>query len=342
MKPTQYRHNIVVALTLASIVACSDSPTADSATPADDPLQLLSIDTDQITVSGISSGGYMASQLHVAHSSTFSGAAIIAAGPWWCAKGNISRALDLCIKGGSFDSAETRAHLDSLASAGDIDPAANLSADPVWLFHGRNDVTVASTVVEAAAQFYRNVGNPQKVVSVTDVPAAHAIATVDQGSPCTEFSPPYINACNYDMAGELLQHLTQRRATPPTAPGGQIVAIDVPDARAANLLSTASAYVPEQCLSGTACGIHVALHGCQQSTEVIGDAFVLTAGYNRWADALDLVVLYPQVASSSLAPMNPLGCWDWWGYTGDDYVTKSAPQIAAIKNMLDTLSGVQQ
>jgi len=34
---------------------------------------------------------------------------------------------------------------------------------------------------------------------------------------------------------------------------------------------------------------------------------------------------------------NPRGCWDWWGYTGPDYHTHTAPQIHAVKAMLDRL-----
>jgi hypothetical protein len=48
-------------------------------------------------------------------------------------------------------------------------------------------------------------------------------------------------------------------------------------------------------------------------------------------------VLYPQTQSSA---SNPQACWDWWSYVdhSDDYVTKSGPQIMAIKAMLDALT----
>jgi hypothetical protein len=48
-----------------------------------------------------------------------------------------------------------------------------------------------------------------------------------------------------------------------------------------------------------------------------------------------LVILFPQVSASVL---NPKGCWDWWGYTGNDYLTKNAPQIAAIWRMVERLA----
>jgi hypothetical protein len=37
-------------------------------------------------------------------------------------------------------------------------------------------------------------------------------------------------------------------------------------------------------------------------------------------------------------PLNPYGCWDWWGYTDFNYAVKAGPQIAAIKMMLDRLT----
>ena len=35
---------------------------------------------------------------------------------------------------------------------------------------------------------------------------------------------------------------------------------------------------------------------------------------------------------------NPLGCWDWWGYSGSDYLTRAGPQIKAVRAMIDRLA----
>jgi hypothetical protein len=40
-----------------------------------------------------------------------------------------------------------------------------------------------------------------------------------------------------------------------------------------------------------------------------------------------MVILYPQAKKSTLAPSNPNGCFDWWGYSDSaiskgNYVTK--------------------
>ena len=56
------------------------------------------------------------------------------------------------------------------------------------------------------------------------------------------------------------------------------------------------------------CPLHVAFHGCLQSLGKINTTFVEHAGYNAWAEANGIVVLYPQATANAL---NPKGCWDW-------------------------------
>ena len=36
-------------------------------------------------------------------------------------------------------------------------------------------------------------------------------------------------------------------------------------------------------------------------------------------------------------PLNPEGCWDWWGYSGADYTVRSGVQIQAIAAMIGRL-----
>jgi poly(3-hydroxybutyrate) depolymerase len=100
-------------------------------------------------------------------------------------------------------------------------------------------------------------------------------------------------------------------------------------------------FIPEACES-VRCRVHVAFHGCRQSADEIGERFVREAGYNRWADANRLIVLYPQTIKRTWGIYNPRGCWDWWGYTGPRYHTKEGGQIRAVKAMLDRLSAPRQ
>ena len=103
-------------------------------------------------------------------------------------------------------------------------------------------------------------------------------------------------------------------------------------------------YVPAACTDGSEavakCRLHVAFHGCEQYVDRIHDLFFRDAGYNAWADANRVIVLYPQatpwlrLADVSQITGNPKGCWDWWGYSGDDYLGRNGKQMRAVREMI--------
>jgi hypothetical protein len=110
-----------------------------------------------------------------------------------------------------------------------------------------------------------------------------------------------------------------------------------------SMAETGYVYVPAACDNGQQkCRVHVVLHGCKQNTATIGDHFYRNAGYNEWADSNAIIVLYPQTVASAFGdgtvPMNPEGCWDWFGFTNGNYAKKSGRQITTIKGMLDKLT----
>src|SRR3954452_16646711 len=67
---------------------------------AAEPLMKLGADVRAVTVSGVSSGAYMAVQFHVAHSAMVHGAAAIAGGPYYCAQGSLWTAHYNCMTPG--------------------------------------------------------------------------------------------------------------------------------------------------------------------------------------------------------------------------------------------------
>jgi len=131
----------------------------------------------------------------------------------------------------------------------------------------------------------------------------------------------------------------------------------VPDGKTAvnGLHDTGLVYVPGACAEGETCSLHVVLHGCEQSTEVLGDTFYKKIGVNEWADANGIVVLYPQARSVDRATLdaafprrrfqnsfavNPHGCWNWWGYGYDErFALKDGVQIGAIHGMIKRVMG---
>ncbi|MDJ0939318.1 MAG: PHB depolymerase family esterase [Woeseiaceae bacterium] len=322
----------IVCLLLATcLAACGGdepAPVADART--------FDIDSSRVTVSGVSSGGYMAGQLHVAHSALFSGVGIVAAGTWYCAAGDMTKALGPCMKGGDVDPESLAAYAQQAAQSGTIDSLDNLAGAQVWLFHGANDAIIDAAVVEASGAFYT--ANGASVTIVDDVPVVHGMPALGAAAGCDEFASPFLNDCNYDAAGELLGAL-YGELEPRVEAAGKLIEIPQLGADDAEMIGNAFLYVPAACAAGETCGLHVALHGCQQSSEYVGDAFASGAGYNEWAESNRLLVLYPQVASSKLMPLNPQGCWDWWGYTDENYATRSGVQVATIKAMIDGLAG---
>ena len=317
---------------LLLVASCGGEPEVESA-----PVPTFDVDLSRVTVSGVSSGAYMAGQLHVAHSALFSGVGLIAGGPYWCASGAMQKGLGPCMNGGDVGLDELRAYATLQAADGAIDAPGNLADDKVWLFHGALDTVVSEDVVAAARSFYEGFLAAEDILMITDVEAPHGVPTLNVGADCDSVTTPFLNACDYDAAGALLQAINGP-LNPRTTASGALMAVPQPGADEAEMLELALLYVPASCGNGETCGVHVALHGCQQSAEFVGDAFAAGAGYNEWAESNNLLVLYPQVASSKLAPLNPLGCWDWWGYTGEAYATKSGGQVAVIKATLDSLS----
>jgi poly(3-hydroxybutyrate) depolymerase len=312
-----------------------------SAAAAAEGLRGYGADSTTFTVSGVSSGGYMAVQMQVAHSSRIKGVAALAAGPYYCAQGSLWTATQNCMRPGWWTPLPSlqilKRHTDRLAQEKRIDPTAQLSQARVWLFSGAADRTVTSPVVEALSGFYAlfNV----KAVTVKDRAAGHAMVTENAGAACGTTAPPFINDCDYDAAGELLRHLLGSLSPATSRPGGRLLAFDqreFADAHAISMADDGYVYVPRACESER-CRIHVAFHGCRQGAAAVGERFVRDAGYNRWADTNRLIVLYPQAIARTWWVYNPRGCWDWWGYTGGDYATKDGAQIRAVVAMVERL-----
>ncbi|HSA88739.1 MAG TPA: prolyl oligopeptidase family serine peptidase [Burkholderiales bacterium] len=302
---------------------------------AADRLPAYGADVAAFTVSGVSSGGYMAVQVQVAHSSRVHGVGALAAGPYYCARGSLWTAWGQCMSGAP---AVSRSDPDRYAREKRIDPVANIAKARVWLFSGTQDRTVVPAVVDALARQYTLLG--AQPVTVRHKPAGHAMVTENAGNACAVTEPPFINDCDYDAAGELLRHLLGALSPPPKSADGRLIAFDQRELGGTSAISMAAegfVYVPRVC--GTErCRVHVAFHGCRQGVEAVDEQFVRNAGYNRWADTNRLIVLYPQVAARYWWwPFNPRGCWDWWGYTGPAYATKEGPQIRAVMAMVERL-----
>jgi poly(3-hydroxybutyrate) depolymerase len=323
---------------------------------AAEDLPNLGVALPQTSVSGLSSGAYMAGQIEVAHSKNIVGAGIVAGGPFACAETasgelfpywpivvwqNATQAANACMKDswGAPDAEKLAKRAKELAEDGKIDELSGLADDKVYLFSGNEDQTVVRAVVEAAKRFYQAAGVPEGNVTLVEKEGGHAFLTETEGTACGLSKDPYVSDCDYDQARAILEWIYGAPlADPSPSPTGKFITFDQSafnDGVPNGLAAEGVVYVPEDCVGHTGCRLHIALHGCDQAHETVGDAFIEKTGFARYADTNRLVVLFPQIAGSVV---NPHGCWDWWGYSDIDYLGKDAPQIKAVWAMAERLA----
>lgn len=297
------------------------------------PLGTWNVDPAQITVSGASSGALMATQLFVAHSATFKGVGSLAGGPWFCGVGSFLRTVMECLKTPNLVDVEELVDAAlRFERTDDIDPLGNLANNYGYVFSGTIDSVVPSGYSVKWEEFFGHFINETHIASEYGITAEHTMPTdyYNDGNPCTVAKPPYISNCNYDVVHAMFRHMYFESELAPRGAYNysNLLSFDQGDFGGVSMDSKAFVYVPTACRQGTTCKLHVALHGCNQfwSNPEVGTQFVEFAGYNLWAETNNIIVLYPQTEPTVLLG-NPQGCWDWWGYTGREYVTRSGRQI---------------
>lgn len=317
------------------------------ATACAQTLPALAIDPNLVSVSGLSSGAFFAVQYHVAFSDELVGAGVVAGGPFYCALGEEAIAITECMNEPSAISLSVLyAATSAMAAAGDIANPQNLNGSAVYLFSGTKDTVVNPGTMTKLQQYYQNYH--ADVTTEFTIPAEHSIVTNAYGNPCSELGSPYINNCQYDSAGKMLNVIYSNLQAPTADPDLSYIfpfsiAPFLPSgvsAAAASLSSTSYIFIPPACYANTTgapCKLHVAHHGCNQNYVAVGGDFVEHAGYLQWAQTNNIVVLFPQTATTALK--NPDGCFDWWGYTGHDYATIKGVQMATVHSMVTSLVG---
>ena len=320
-----------LALLSIGVAACGDTTPSLPAAPVEYDAELKG----RISVSGVSAGGYLAHQVHVAYAEKVGGVAIIAGGPYHCSEGSVQTALARCMTGEGLDVEPLKAFARDFADAGDIAALDELTTARVWIFHSPVDSVVSPIAGAALRDFYAEFVPRSNIAFISTLDAAHGWVTIDSGARCEELGGDFINACDYDAAGELLGHVYGDLNPRGDAVAENLITIDVSgyfdsDSDVADM---AYAYVPGNCRENSAgCRLHLALHGCKQGAEFIEDRFVTQVGINEWAQTNEIIVIYPQLEKSVF---NPNGCWDWWGYTDDDYDRRGGPQVAGIGAIID-------
>lgn len=349
------RQHILPALALGGVLVANATFAAQLAS--------YNVDIKQTSVSGLSSGAFMTSQLYVTHSDIMVGAGIVAGGPYLCAKsyetspGWENASVTCMSPKTSFTGPNTKALVEKAreyAAAKQIDPLENLQDDRIYIYTGKNDKTVTTQVVDETNNFFLQVGVPASSIQYArdTEDAGHAFITLDKGNKCDVNDTPYISDCDDHQAMDIIQQIYPDARAPAEEASGKVIAFDqkefIGDDQFAmsSMSDTGHIYVPKACEEGTEiCRVHVAIHGCGQSDasfaeDKVEDTHYYTdTGYNSVADSNNLIILYPQVDRSDA---NPRGCWDFWGYTDENFYSQDGVQIKALYHMIQRLAGGKQ
>ena len=317
---------------------------------------LVQLNTDSITLSGLSSGAYMAVQYSIAHSGSINGTAVFAGGPFYCAESTLLLAESRCMSHFQGDEvAEVLAKYTFDASeVGTIDDVENLRNGRMrfYLYSGTDDSVVDPSVMQGLKSYLGLMGVSSSFIEgVFDVDSEHCLPTDASGpifEPCATLSEPYIGECNYDGAGNALKAILGEEDLKPRVNmiEDNLIEYSQVEYNVHGSLSSINdvgyIYIPTSCQGGNTsasnCRLHVSFHGCKQNVQIIGDTYARYSGFNEWAEANNIVVLYPYVRPSlDGLPLNPKGCWDWWGYTNDEYGLKSGWQIEFVHELINAI-----
>jgi poly(3-hydroxybutyrate) depolymerase len=91
-----FKHIWVIVALLGGLAGPMPSAAAQQETTLAELGRRLKIELETISVSGVSSGGSIAHQFHVAHSTNLIGVGIVAGGPYHCAQGDVIRGMQTC------------------------------------------------------------------------------------------------------------------------------------------------------------------------------------------------------------------------------------------------------
>lgn len=286
----------------------------------------LSFSAAKVSVSGISSGAFMALQLMVLSSTEIETAVVLAGGPPQCARVYGVQTIQVCMK------SPEKIDVEALVKSGlQHNLTANNIKKKIVLYHGTQDGVVKPVSATKTQEFLLSLF-PNWLVDVRWLNnGVHAWPTENYGLPCGTEESPWMNQCQQGFASMIMEEILMSPQQPQekVEQGGlQKKSWNPP--WGSHMSSDYWLYSSKAC-EQQSCDLHVALHGCGMGEDQIADTFVQNSGLNSWAQANNVKILYPQIKTSLV---NPYGCWDWFGYTGFNYDQDEGPQIRALVELI--------
>jgi hypothetical protein len=281
-----------------------------------------------VTVSGISSGGFMAAQLGVIYSDEISGVGTVAGGFYGCASDHfeqmhqlaesnfmndkalfllntfnpIHRAVNICMKAPTLaivnsDRAEAFADQKLIADT------KNIKNQKVYIYQGQGDKVVSPKMQKQLKDFYLKMSVPEKNIQLSTSKGGHNFPTDQKNlNACSEQGVPYISSCNKNVAGEILNFLVSPKLVRTKADIRNMHVISQKqDSRPDSISEYGYLVSSQKCLDNPAkCNLHVALHGCEMNDSfssafdkkfqqtMLLDAGFMMTGIYKMRSSLDL------------------------------------------------------
>jgi len=342
------------------------------------PLQRLNITADGISISGLSSGADFAAQFSVAYSGSIMGVGVFAGEPWHCSatmfqnetlvpfgaaacgSDTYTGRCDNCPPDMTVACDHCKSHPElvdirlladaarRMARDGLIDDTKYLKRMHAYTYCGTEDQSHFGATVKAR-DFYAHFN--ASVLYNFSIPSGHCWP-VDKGTPVLcgggKILPGIMSAfplqnCNYDGPGELLNHIYGKLNPQVDMKAENLHLFDqrpfnANDTFDVGLGDAGLIYIPQTCAEGRMCTLHVSMHGCENPF-ILEYPEARQLSFNRWAEANDMVVLWPHNVRHGNQTSERHACWDGYAQT-PHFDTKHGPQMIAIASMIETLSGI--
>jgi hypothetical protein len=285
-----------ILMVLLAQILCTTNISAALATPK------------SVTISGISSGGFMAAQMGVIYSEQISGVGLVAGGFYGCAGNHFQdmyqlaqingtgdralflwgpmnplyQALEICMKSPSLAQTNTEQVTDLYRKNLIADPK-NLVRQKIYIYQGLNDKTVHPDMQLKTKDFYTALNVSSKNILLSQSEGAHTFPTDQKNlNSCSEEDVPYVSSCHKNVSGEILNFLIgpELQRTPLNLKNIYTVKQNLQ--KKPNSIADYGYVIANQyCVQNPEkCHLHVALHGCDMSDSYDKD---FDAAYRQYA-----------------------------------------------------------
>lgn len=289
----------------------------------------------EFSVSGYSGGAFMAAQVHFAFSKDVITSGIVSGGPYYCSGGSYEGTIICMNRPEEISLYNIYEFIQTQEEAGTIDSTSYLKAGSAFIFTGAQDSVVIPGVGKLGFEVYKKFMDIERIIAEFSVNAEHTWPTDGLGDDCLDIG---IGDCQYDAAQKIF-NLAYGNLNPKTDMIRDNMKYFYQENYTSDLASSGLAergfvYIPSSCQQDSSeCRVHISLHGCGMGYDGFGEYFIIYTGLNEWAENNDIIVIYPQISAEEPFSSDYEGCWDYWGYTREDFPLKSGIQMDAIYKM---------